>query len=59
MAYIVLDLEECDEEDLVEELNRRKDYQALGLCDYCRRPLETPPCKFKYRHMKQQKPMER
>ena len=24
--------------------------RAKGLCDYCRQPFDTPPCKFPERH---------
>jgi len=49
MSY-PLDLDEISEENLRGELKRREQHWQAGLCDYCGRKPETPPCKFPDRH---------
>jgi hypothetical protein len=44
------DLEELEESELRKELERRQTSRDLGLCDYCGRDGDTPPCKFPERH---------
>lgn len=45
------DLDEYTEDELLEELHRRKQLNAQGKCDYCGRPAEcTVACKFPARH---------
>jgi len=45
-----MDLDEYDEARLVGELERRRALRVQGLCDYCERATELPPCKFPGRH---------
>lgn len=45
-----LDIDEMTETTLAEELGRRLEMQAAGLCDYCGRAPTTEPCKFPERH---------
>ena len=46
-----LDLDEYDEKRLIDELARRVNLRAQGLCDYCARPYGVKPsCKFPERH---------
>jgi hypothetical protein len=47
-----LDLDEYEEKDLVDEIARRRRLRMQGLCDYCERPSDSPPCKFPERHRK-------
>mgnify|MGYP003402888157 CR=1 FL=1 len=47
-------LDEYTENQLQEELNRRKGCQQLGVCDYCLRKPETPICMFPERHSRKQ-----
>lgn len=49
MSY-TRDLDEYMEHELVNELNRRKELQKKGLCDYCGRDGTTQSCKFHDRH---------
>lgn len=49
MSYF-LSLDEYREEQLIEELTRRKKMREAGLCDYCSRIGSTTPCKFPERH---------
>jgi len=44
------DLDEYTEEQLNNELTRRKKLRQRGRCDYCERVPATPPCRFSYRH---------
>lgn len=45
-----LDLDEIPEERLIAELERRRQLQADGKCDYCERDPNSVPCKFPSRH---------
>ena len=49
VSYL-FDLDEYSEARLRGELERRLLLRAQGLCDYCRRPSKTSPCKFPERH---------
>lgn len=49
MSYHI-DLDEYDEQQLRNELDRRKALRDKGLCDYCQRNGGTKPCKFRHRH---------
>ena len=45
------DLYEYSDEDLEEEISRRKTYRSKGMCDYCLRPaLSTKFCNKQRRH---------
>ena len=44
------DLDEYTDDELKDELGRRKQLMLKGLCTYCNRPGETPTCKFPDRH---------
>lgn len=44
------DLDEMDEIKLADEVERRRQTRAAGLCDYCGRKPDTDPCKFPDRH---------
>lgn len=46
----MLSLDEYDEKHLREELRLRENRRLLGLCDYCERAPEEPPCRFPKRH---------
>ena len=43
-------LDEYTDEELHQELSRREDARARGLCDYCGRDQSTPMCRFNQRH---------
>jgi len=45
------DLDEYSEDELLAELEQRKDLRSTGLCDYCAQPGYTPSCKFPFRHV--------
>ncbi len=45
-----LSLDERDEQKLIDELVLRRTRRSNGLCDYCGREPDTPPCKFPGRH---------
>lgn len=45
------ELDEFEELELNTELNRRRVLREQGLCDYCKRPNHTKPCKFPFRHL--------
>ena len=44
------DLEEYSLAELKAEIQRREANTKMGLCDYCRRPINGPACKFPDRH---------
>lgn len=44
------DLDEYSENELLEEIERRRTVRERGLCDYCGRKPTTSPCKFPERH---------
>lgn len=44
-------LEEFSTKELLDELKRRRDLRAAGLCDYCERPIDGPMCRFSTRHI--------
>lgn len=44
------DLDEYNEQELLDELKRRAGARARGVCDYCGRYCDTPPCRFPVRH---------
>lgn len=44
------DISEVPEHRLRDELARRADRRARGLCDYCARTPDTTPCQFPDRH---------
>ena len=44
------DLDEIPEDELRGELERREGRREAGLCDYCERRWDAPPCKFPDRH---------
>jgi hypothetical protein len=44
------DLDEVHEDQLREELERRRAARIAGVCDYCGRHPDTPECKFPSRH---------
>jgi hypothetical protein len=44
------DLDEYATDELLVELVRRADLRKRGLCDYCERKPEEPPCRFHDRH---------
>lgn len=44
------DLDEYSEEELLNELARRKSLQEQGCCDYCGRSGTSSSCKEKLRH---------
>jgi hypothetical protein len=46
----MLTLDQYTEVELQHELERRLNARNHGLCDYCNRPPDTPPCKFPERH---------
>lgn len=54
MGYPI-DLDEYEETRLIEELKRRIKLQERGMCDYCERVSDTPPCKFPDRHSRSDK----
>ena len=43
-------LDEYDEEELKDELVRRKNMRVNGYCDYCEHEPTEPFCKFPQRH---------
>lgn len=45
-----IDLDEIDEAKLAAEIERRQAQRFKGLCDYCGRRPNDPPCKFPSRH---------
>lgn len=45
-----LDLDEYSELRMLEELLHRAKRREQGLCDYCGRRGDLPPCKFPDRH---------
>lgn len=44
------DLDEYSDEELREEIARREDCRARGVCDYCGKNGNAPKCRFKNRH---------
>lgn len=44
------DLDEYDDEDLQEELDRRAELKKKGLCTYCKRKVTASACRFPERH---------
>lgn len=44
------DLDEYDEQELRNELDRRRKLREQGICDYCNKDGSTSPCKFPHRH---------
>lgn len=44
------DLDEFEDIELFQEIERRKDDRAKGLCDYCHRAYTTSACRFADRH---------
>lgn len=54
MSYPI-DLYECPEEQLRDELARRAKLRAEFKCDYCLRLLTSTPCKLRERHRVQKK----
>jgi len=51
------ELDDADEKTLKDELQRREQARARGLCDYCGRTGDTPACKHKSRHDKANRPL--
>lgn len=50
MSY-PMGLDEYTWEQLIHEVDQRVQRQALGMCDYCVRPLRTEPyCRMYARH---------
>jgi hypothetical protein len=49
MSYMK-DIDEYDEDELLTELRLRAERRTRGVCDYCGRPPESPPCKERKRH---------
>lgn len=47
----MLDLDECTDRDLRDELRRRRALRVEGKCDYCGRSPNTSACKFPERHV--------
>jgi hypothetical protein len=49
MGYL-MDLDEYSDEQLKEELERRRKLAKKGLCTYCGRSVDAPTCRFPERH---------
>ena len=43
-------LEEYTDMELLQELAKRTQRRNMGICDYCGRFADAPPCKFPTRH---------
>lgn len=43
-------LDEYDEQRLLDEIRRRRDLRARGLCDYCGRAFSMESCRMARRH---------
>lgn len=53
------DLDEYDDEELMEELDKRAVRRKRGICDYCGQKFEAPSCRFPHRHKAPKTPRDK
>lgn len=44
------DIDDYSDDELLDELRRREDMRARGLCDYCKSEVTAAPCRHRDRH---------
>lgn len=45
-----MDLDEYTDQQILNEMERRKEKRKLGLCAYCWRPPSAPTCRYREQH---------